>query len=626
MRKGGKKGREGEDRGMANRGMGRVREREARRETEKERREGQRDRAGEGEGERGKGTDAEHALTFVAIVAGRYLRELQNKERCDESWSLGWRSKKQGNTCLEPDGCLWRKLDESARNPGGVNGYMQAENTYSMPFIAHLSRFIINHDERWTTWWRIRQQALAPNNTPEQDQAVLNKELSVFAASVEYGLANYPGQEGVDKLAEELLRVYGDMGDDVRRQLFILWALQGARFQPATVMDNLAQGWQGGGIIKAPAPENIARSWQQIFAASSAATQLDRKSLPSLLPSQTPVYRNEAGVYSLPVSVAYNQFGERGYYPVRRERALDGAIYGAFALSGLIGCAGTHAAVVPLDVVKTRKQAQPDMYPSLAGGIKTIWRDEGLGGLFAGGTPTVLGYMWYGFTVYPGYELFKRIFTEAVGEANDAQYHVLLVLLSGACATVLACFGVCPAEATRIRQVSDPKYAPTAFGVASKIVAEEGFLNGLYTGFGLLLVRQISFGMMKFLVFESFATSVYAALPFMDDNQALQLTVSLLSGAVAGVVSTIVSQPADTVLTAMKSSTTLSFTDAMSKIYNKYGLQGFFLGLSSRCVWAGSIIAGQFLLYDVGKNLFQVTSDDLTLFLDVIGSVVLTGR
>lgn len=37
------------------------------------------------------------------------------------------------------------------------------------------------------------------------------------------------------------------------------------------------------------------------------------------------------------------------------------------------------------------------------------------------------------------------------------ELRVLLVLLSGAVATVFACFGVCPAEACRIRMVADPE-------------------------------------------------------------------------------------------------------------------------------------------------------------------------
>ena len=54
-------------------------------------------------------------------------------------------------------------------------------------------------------------------------------------------------------------------------------------------------------------------------------------------------------------------------------------------------------------------------------------------------------------------------------------------------------------------------------------------------------------------------------------------------------------------------------------VYRQLGLGGFYLGLGSRCLWSGAIIAGQFFLYDVFKGLMHVTATDLTLFLDALG-------
>jgi hypothetical protein len=71
----------------------------------------------------------------------------------------------------------------------------------------------------------------------------------------------------------------------------------------------------------------------------------------------------------------------------------------------------------------------------------------------------------------------------------------------------------------------------------------------------------------------------------------------------------------------MKDSQSLDAAAVISEIWEKRGPAGFFSGLSSRCVWAACIIAGQFLLYDVCKMILQITADDLTLFLDVIGSI-----
>jgi len=311
--------------------------------------------------------------------------------------------------------------------------------------------------------------------------------------------------------------------------------------------------------------------------------------------------------------------------PVKRERALEPAIYAASALAGLFCCSTMHLVTVPVDVIKTRMQSAnfAGRYSGLRSGLKKLWSEEGIEGVTMGWGPTLAGFSFYGITVYPGYELFKRSFAAMAGEANDALYHVPLVLAAGAAATAIACLGVCPAEVTRIRMVSNPGYAPSAFGVATRIVKEEGFFRGLYEGFSFVLARQVLFGMVKFLVFDMFASWIYSLIPILAEAQVTQLGVSLLSGAVAGVIATIVSQPADAVLTRMKDSESVDAATVISEIWKKAGPTGFFAGLGSRCVWAGAIIAGQFLLYEVCKGVLQITADDLALYLDVIGSIEL---
>jgi solute carrier family 25 phosphate transporter 3 len=48
------------------------------------------------------------------------------------------------------------------------------------------------------------------------------------------------------------------------------------------------------------------------------------------------------------------------------------------------------------------------------------------------------------------------------------------------------------------------------------------------------------------------------------------------------------------------------------------GMGSLFRGLGSRCVWAGSIIAGQFLLYDVFRNYFGVSGQDLSQVFQIV--------
>lgn len=87
------------------------------------------------------------------------------------------------------------------------------------------------------------------------------------------------------------------------------------------------------------------------------------------------------------------------------------------ALAGAIGGFTSGVVTCPLDVIKTKLQAQggyalvhkgrhvghPKLYNGLVGTAKVIWREEGIRGLYRGLGPIVLGYLptwavW--FTVY----------------------------------------------------------------------------------------------------------------------------------------------------------------------------------------------------------------------------------
>jgi len=68
------------------------------------------------------------------------------------------------------------------------------------------------------------------------------------------------------------------------------------------------------------------------------------------------------------------------------------------ALSGGICCSVTHAAMCPIDVVKTRIQLDPVKYKGMVSGFKTVIANEGAGALLTGFGATAFGYfvqVWY---------------------------------------------------------------------------------------------------------------------------------------------------------------------------------------------------------------------------------------
>lgn len=134
------------------------------------------------------------------------------------------------------------------------------------------------------------------------------------------------------------------------------------------------------------------------------------------------------------------------------------------------------------------------------------------------------------------------------------------------------------------------------------------------------MTRQVIFGSVKFLAFERVSEAILFTWPLLGDGTMTALGVSLVAGAISGALSSVVSQPADSVLTyvAKQSTGSMSVVDGAKLMVQKDGVGSLFRGLGSRCVWASCIIAGQFLLYDVFRGMFGITGNDLDQVFELI--------
>jgi solute carrier family 25 phosphate transporter 3 len=159
-------------------------------------------------------------------------------------------------------------------------------------------------------------------------------------------------------------------------------------------------------------------------------------------------------------------------------------------------------------------------------------------------------------------------------------------------------------------------------GTLGQIATEDEVLGwrSLYAGLPSLLTRQVIFGSIKFLAFERACEAIFNVWPVLQDATWTSLLVSLVAGGFSGALSSVVSHPADAVLTyvAQNSKENLGVLEGSLMMVEREGLGSLFRGLGSRCVWAGSIIAGQFLLYDVFRTYFGVNSDDLSQVFQIV--------
>jgi len=284
---------------------------------------------------------------------------------------------------------------------------------------------------------------------------------------------------------------------------------------------------------------------------------------------------------------------------------FDTMYYTKAALAGGICCSITHGAVCPVDVVKTRIQLEPQKYNSgMIGGFRKVIAEEGVAALSTGLAATAVGYFVQGWFKFGGVELFKIKAAGMMGEKKAWENRTAIYLGAAAGAEFVADCFLCPLEACRIRSVSDPGYAPSLPGVAARLIKEEGVIRGFYSGFGPILFKQIPYTMAKFAVQGRAAESIYGSMGKSpkECGVGMNTLVSLGSGVVAGVVSAIISHPADTLLSKVNKAGAGGDGSIASRMINITKENGVInictQGIGARCVMIGTLTALQFGIFD----------------------------
>merc|ERR1711974_123972 len=134
-------------------------------------------------------------------------------------------------------------------------------------------------------------------------------------------------------------------------------------------------------------------------------------------------------------------------------------------------------------------------------------------GLVLGWAPTAIGYSAQGLCKFGFYEVFKKIYSDMIGEENTYLYRTSLYLASSASAEFFADIALSPMEACKVRMQTSPvgTFPTTLRGAFPKIMKEEG-VNGFYKSLVPLWCRQIPYTMMKFACFERTVEAIHPTL------------------------------------------------------------------------------------------------------------------
>ncbi|KAI9047964.1 hypothetical protein LZ554_007766 [Drepanopeziza brunnea f. sp. 'monogermtubi'] len=250
----------------------------------------------------------------------------------------------------------------------------------------------------------------------------------------------------------------------------------------------------------------------------------------------------------------------------------------------------------PFEFAKTRSQLsqqlpispvtkKPSRNPYLL--ISQIYKAEGLRALYKGCGIMVLGSVGKDAVRFLSFDTVKNAFKQ-----EDGTLTPLRTMLAGMSAGVLASiFAVTPTERVKTALIDDARagaarrYASTGHAVRT-ILREDG-LTGLYRGFAGTTMKQASatsLRMGSYNIIKDFE---------VRRGVAQSTAVNFANGAVAGVVTTLLSQPFDTVKTRSQSAKVTTTMQAITGVWKEAGVRGFWKGTVmrlSRTVLSGGIL------------------------------------
>ncbi|KAH6773278.1 Mitochondrial substrate carrier family protein [Perilla frutescens var. hirtella] len=182
----------------------------------------------------------------------------------------------------------------------------------------------------------------------------------------------------------------------------------------------------------------------------------------------------------------------------------------SFSLSWLspVAVAGAAAGIVstlachPLEVLKDRLTVSPDIYPNLSIAVHKMYNDGGIGALYSGIAPTLIGMLPYSTCYYFMYETMKKSYCVAKNKDSLSRAEMLLVgALSGLTASTISY----PLEVARKRLMVGAlqgKCPPHMAAALSEVVRQDG-LTGLYRGWAASCLKVMPSSGITWMFYEA---------------------------------------------------------------------------------------------------------------------------
>ena len=306
----------------------------------------------------------------------------------------------------------------------------------------------------------------------------------------------------------------------------------------------------------------------------------------------------------------------------------------ASAVSGSLSTSFVHSLFVPLDVIKTKMQLNSSLKgKNIIQALLHIFNTEGPRALLQGFLATATGYGVQGACKFGFYEFFKEKLSAAKDKYSleiSSTNKLLTLLASSTLAEVIASWALCPLETTRIYMICNPEIAKIGLLSCMKQIVLKDGIGGLYQGIWMILLKQLPYTCCKLAGYDIIHHKLLKLkeriiLKQHDNSDEIKIKddsiAQMSSGAMAGVLAAIISQPADVLLSKVcgRSNSNLEclIINGPFELINAMrfiGIKGLYAGLQPRALMVGLMSSVQFLTYERMKMLFTHLKNDDNYF------------
>lgn len=296
-------------------------------------------------------------------------------------------------------------------------------------------------------------------------------------------------------------------------------------------------------------------------------------------------------------------------------RAAAGGMAGAIA-NGLL-----H----PLDTVKTVRQRNPTQFQGTFRTMRSIISKQGLGGLYGGIGPAVIGAVPSSALFWGTYEKMRSVLTRldiesqiSSGDVDAAtarlRFRPQIHCISAASGNAVSSMIFVPKEMLkqRLQAARASGSGHNLVGIAREVLQREG-LKGFYSAYSATLARNIPTTVLNFLIYEELRLTVNRHLGGQKKIQGRSLWCGAISGATASAIMTPVDVVKTRIATGMLDSK-LGVSGALLKLAAEEGKKGLFAGCKARMLGAALFSSVGFTAYEYCKLFFgcQTNYTDLT--------------